>query len=224
MNARLLAALLCLLQASTTLAGGDLLTEQIRRLVEPRLPSGSQLTSLDLGQPAARILACAQPRPTLVHPRRLPVGRVALEVRCGADDAVLGYLQVKVAAIGNYIVSTARIDAGQTIDAGMLTSRRGPLQDLPNGSALRADQVLGRQAARGVEAGAVLALKAVRERWLVERNSRVSLRALGAGFSLSRDGKALDNGSLGSTVRFVGNDGRMFEALVVGKNQLQLRD
>ena len=68
----------------------------------------------------------------------------------------------------------------------------------------------------------MVALKAVRERWLVERNSRVSLRAQGTGFSLTRDGKALDNGSLGNTVRFVGNDGRMLEAQVVGKNQLLL--
>ena len=220
---RLVATLLCLLPIGAAFAQDGGLQKQVTQLVEQHLPSGSQLTNLDLGQPAARILACAQPQPTLVHPRRLPVGRVALEVRCGADDAVLGYLQVKVAAIGNYIVSTARIGAGQTIDAGMLASRRGPLQDLPSGSALRADQVVGRQAARGVEAGGVVALRAVRERWLVERNSRVSLRAQGAGFSLTRDGKALDNGSLGNTVRFVGNDGRMLEAQVVGKNQLLLR-
>lgn len=121
------------------------------------------------------------------------------------------------------MVSARRIDAGEIIQANQLTSKRGALEDLPRGSALRAEQLVGRQAARGVEAGAVLALKAVRERWLVERNSRVSLKTQGPGFSLSRDGKALDNGSLGNTVRFLSSDGRMFDAQVVGKNQLQLR-
>jgi flagella basal body P-ring formation protein FlgA len=52
----------------------------------------------------------------------------------------------------------------------------------------------------------------VRERWLVERNARVVLQAQGAGFTISRDGKALDNGSLGSTVRVMGSDGKMLSA------------
>lgn len=223
MKGTLLAALLCLLQAGNALARDNGLQTRITQLVEQRLPAGSRLTSVEIGQPAERILACPDPRPYLVHPRRLAVGRVAVGVNCGAEEAVLGYLQVKVAASGSYVVSARKIDAGETISSDMLASRRGPLQDLPNGSALRADQVVGRQAARGVEAGGVVALKAVRERWLVERNSRVSLRAQGTGFSLTRDGKALDNGSLGNTVRFVGNDGRMLEAQVVGKNQLLLR-
>lgn len=224
MKGTMLAALLCLLQTGTTLARDSGLQTRITQLVEQHLPAGSRLTSVDIGQPAERILACVEPRPYLVHPRRLPVGRVAVGVNCGADEAVLGYLQVKVAASGSYVVSARKIDVGETISSDMLASRRGPLQDLPNGSALRADQVVGRQAARGVGAGSVVALKALRERWLVERNSRVSLRAQGAGFSLTRDGKALDNGSQGNTVRFVGNDGRMLEAQVVGKNQLRLRD
>lgn len=223
MKGTFLAALLCLLHTGTALARDSGLHTRITQLVEQHLPAGSRLTGVDIGQPAERILACAEPRPYLVHPRRLPVGRVAVGVNCGADEAVLGYLQVKVAASGSYVVSARKIDVGETISSDMLVSRRGPLQDLPNGSALRVDQVVGRQAARGVEAGAVVALKAVRERWLVERNSRVSLRAQGAGFSLTRDGKALDNGSQGTTVRFVGNDGRMLEAQVVGKNQLLLR-
>lgn len=223
MNEVLLAALLCLLQAGTVQAREEVLQQRVRLLVEPRLPAGSRLTTLDIGQPAARIAACADPQPYLVHPRQLPVGRVALAVKCAGDEALLGYLQARVGAVGTYVVSARRIDAGEIIQADRLTSKRGALEDLPKGSALRAEQLVGRQAARGVDAGAVLALKAVRERWLVERNSRVSLKTQGAGFSLSRDGKALDNGSLGNTVRFLSSDGRMFDAQVVGKNQLQLR-
>ncbi len=223
MKGELLAALLFLLQAGAVHGQDDALHERVRALLEPRLPAASRLTGLDLGQPAARIRACADPRPYLVHPRQVPVGRVALGVTCGNDEAVLGYVQARVGASGTYVVSARKIAAGETFDAGMLVNRRGALEDLPRGSALRAEQLLGRQAARGVEAGAVVALKAVREQWLVERNARVSLKTQGNGFSLSRDGKALDNGSLGNSVRFLGSDGRQFDAQVIGKNQLQLR-
>lgn len=216
-------ALWLLLGLLPTLAMADDLQARVRTLVEKALPAGSRLTDLDIGQPAARIRDCREPRPYLVHPRRRPVGRVAVGVNCGAADAVLGYLQVRVGAQGRYVVAARRIEAGETLQADMLLSRRGPLEDLPRDSALDAQPLLGRQAARAVARGAVLALKGVREQWLVERNSRVSLRAQGAGFSLGRDGKALDNGNLGSSVRFLGNDGRQLDAQVVGKNELQLR-
>lgn len=213
----------CLLQTGFCLAQGDILQERVRLLVEQRLPAGSRLSDLIVGQPAARIRACTEPRPYLVNPHRWPVGRVAVGVRCAGQEEVLGFLQVMVGAQGTYVVSARRIEAGEVIEADMLVSRRGPLQELPKGSALRAEQLIGRQAARGVERGAVLALKAVRQRWLVERNSPVVLRAQGAGFSLTREGKAMDNGGLGSTVRVLGADGRMLNAQVIGQNELLLR-
>ncbi|WP_175652995.1 flagellar basal body P-ring formation chaperone FlgA [Pseudomonas sp. Marseille-P9899] len=218
-----LGVLCCLFLSSVAGAQADLLQERVRALVEQRLPADSRLSDLIVGQPAARIRACAEPRPYLVHPRRLAVGRVAVGVRCADQEEVLGFLQVMVGAQGSYVVSARKIEAGEIIQADMLVSKRGPLQELPKGSALRADQVIGRQAARSIERGAVLALKAVRERWLVERNRPVVLRAQGTGFSLTREGKALDNGGLGNTVRVVSADGRMLSAQVIGQNELLLR-
>lgn len=220
---RALLALACLAQAGTAMAQTDVLHERVKRLVEQNLPAGSRLTSLDIDQPASRITACTDPRPYLVHPRRAPVGRVATGVRCGANETVSGYLQVTVAAVGGYVVTARKVEAGEVFQADMLLSRRGPLEALPKGSALSASQLVGRQAARSVAKGAVVALKAVRERWLVQRNDRVSLQAQGAGFSLTLAGKALDNGSLGNTVRFVGSNGRMLDAQVVGNKALRLR-
>ena len=69
----------------------------------------------------------------------------------------------------------------------------------------------------------VLTQNSVRERWLVERNQQVTLQAEGAGFTISHEGKALDNGSLGSTVRVMGSDGKMLGAQVLGQNALRLR-
>lgn len=209
--------------AAAGVAQADVLQQRVRQLVEQRLPAGNRLTDLIISKPAARIRACAEPQPYLVHPRQLPVGRVAVGVRCASEDEVLGFVQAMTGVDGAYVVSARKIEAGETIQANMLASRRGPLQALPKGSALRAEQLVGRQAARGVEAGAVLALKAVRERWLVERNRPVVLRAQGAGFSLTRDGKALDNGGLGNTVRVLSADGRTLNAQVIGQNELLLR-
>ncbi|MCP1508703.1 flagella basal body P-ring formation protein FlgA [Pseudomonas marginalis] len=204
-----------------TLAQADGLQDQVREVIAPRLPARAQMVAVDIGQPAARIAACAHPRPYLVRPEQSVLGRVAVGVRC--LDEVAGYLQVSVRVVGDYVVSRQRIAAGEVIKAPMLELKRGPLERLPKGSVFEPSQIIGRQASRNLSRGMVITVNHVRERWLVERNARVVLQAQGAGFSISREGKALDNGGLGSTVRVVGNDGKMLNAQVVGQNELLLR-
>lgn len=204
-----------------TLAQADGLQDQVREVIAPRLPARAQLVAVDIGQPAARIVACAHPRPYLVRPEQSVIGRVTVGVRC--LDEVAGYLQVSVRVVGDYVVSRQRIAAGEVIKAPMLELKRGPLERLPKGSVFEPSQIIGRQASRNLSRGMVITTNHVRERWLVERNARVVLQAQGAGFSISREGKALDNGGLGSTVRVMGNDGKMLNAQVVGQNELQLR-
>ncbi len=216
---RRLGGLMCWL--CCTLAQADGLQDAVRELLAPRLPARAQLVAVDIGQPAARIAACATPRPYLVHPEQSVIGRAAVGVRC--LDEVAGYLQVSVRVVGDYVVSRQRIAAGEVIKASMLELKRGPLERLPKGSVFEPSQIIGRQASRTLGRGMVITQNHVRERWLVERNARVVLQAQGAGFTISRDGKALDNGSLGSTVRVMGNDGKLLSAQVVGQNELLLR-
>jgi hypothetical protein len=111
------------------LAQADGLQDAVRELLAPRLPARAQLVAVDIGQPAARIAACATPRPYLVHPEQSVIGRAAVGVRC--LDEVAGYLQVSVRVVGDYVVSRQRIAAGEVIKASMLELKRGPLERLP---------------------------------------------------------------------------------------------
>lgn len=216
-------ALMCLLQSGIAVARPDVLQDKVRHLIALRLPPRIQQLQIDIGQPAARISACESPQPYLVHPEQNAFGRVAVGVRCEGEEGVAGYLQVSVGVVGDYVVSRQRIAAGDVIKASMLEIKRGPLERLPKGSVLKPEQVIGRQASRSFSRGAALALNNFRERWLVERNQRVMLQAQGEGFTISRDGKALDNGSLGSSVRVLSSDGKLLNAQVVGQNELLLR-
>lgn len=205
----------------STMAQADGLEDKVRELIAPRLPARAQLLAVDIGQPAARIVECEQPRAYLVHPEQSVLGRVAVGVRCASE--VAGYLQVSVRAVGDYVISRQSIAAGEVIKAPMLELKRGPLERLPKGTVFETGNIIGRQASRNLSKGMVLTQNHVREPWLVQRNQRVVLQAQGAGFTISRDGKALDNGSLGSTVRVMGSDGKMLSAQVVGQNELLLR-
>lgn len=215
--------LLGLLQSASAMAHPDVLQDKVRHLIAQHLPPRSQQMQVDIGQPAARISACQSPLPSLVHPEQNVFGRVAVGVRCEGEEGVVGYLQVSVSAVGEYVISRQRIAAGDVVKADMLEVKRGPLERLPKGSVLKPEQVIGRQASRSFSRGAVLALNNFRERWLVERNQPVVLRAQGAGFTIRRDGKALDNGGLGSSVRVLSSDGKLLNAQVVGQSELLLR-
>ncbi len=215
--------LIGLLHSASAMAQPDVLQDKVRHLIAQRLPPRSQQLQIDIGQSAARISACESPLPYLVHPEQNVFGRVAVGVRCEGDEGVVGYLQVSVRAVGDYVISRQRIAAGDVVKADMLEIKRGPLERLPKGSVLKPEQVVGRQASRSFGRGAALALNNFRERWLVERNQRVVLQARGAGFTIRRDGKALDNGSLGSSIRVLSADGKLLNAQVVGQNELLLR-
>nr|WP_260408926.1 flagellar basal body P-ring formation chaperone FlgA [Pseudomonas cichorii] len=216
-------ALMCLLQSAAIEAQTDVLQDRVRYVIAQRLPPRSQVQSIDVGQPALRIAACESPLPSLVHPEQNTYGRVAMEVRCEGEEGIAGYLQVSVAVVGDYVVATQRIASGDVVQANMLAIKRGPLEGLPKGAVLKPEQVIGRQAGRTFSQGSTLAQNNFRERWLVERNQRVVLKAQGTGFRISLEGKALDNGSLGSNVRVLSSDGKTLNAQVIGQNELLLR-
>lgn len=214
--------LLSLLQANA-LAAPSVLEDRVHAVIAQHLPPRSQLQSIDLGQPGARIAACASPLPSLVHPEQNAYGRVAVQVVCEGEEGIAGYLQISVSAFGEYVVSASKIASGDVVVANMLQIKRGPLEQLPKGAVVKPEQIIGRQASRSFSGGNKLVLNNFRERWLVQRNQNVVLQAQGAGFTIRRDGKALDNGTLGSSVRVLSSDGKTLSAQVVGLNQLLLR-
>jgi len=208
---RLTAFLLLSLLQANAIAAPDVLEDRVHALIAQHLPPRSQLQTIDLGQLGARIAACASPLPSLVHPEQNAYGRVAVQVVCEGEEGIAGYLQISVSALGDVVV------------ANMLQIKRGPLEQLPKGAVVKPEQILGRQASRSFSGGSKLVLNNFRERWLVQRNQNVVLQAQGAGFTIRRDGKALDNGTLGSSVRVLSSDGKTLSAQVVGLNQLLLR-
>lgn len=220
---RFTALILLSLLHSAVAAASDVLEDRVHAVIARHLPPRSQLQTLDLGQAGSRIAACASPLPSLVHPEQNAYGRVAVQVACEGEEGLAGYLQVSVSAVGEYVVSAGKIASGDVVVATMLQIKRGLLEQLPKGAVVTPEQILGRQASRSFSRGSKLVLNSFRERWLVQRNQNVVLQAQGAGFTIRRDGKALDNGTLGSNVRVLSSDGKTLTAQVVGQNQLLLR-
>ncbi|WP_455921631.1 flagellar basal body P-ring formation chaperone FlgA [Pseudomonas putida] len=223
MNTRLtlaLCALLGLSQSAQALADGALEQARIRELLIAALPAHSHHPLIEL---AATGTACDDPRPFLPHPEQRSYGRVLVGVKCGAGQGV-HYVQAKVSVMGTYVVSQQDIAANQVVEADMLILKTGALEHLPTNTALTPKEVVGLRATHAFRASTPLLLSAMRKTWLVEQNHQVAMQFRGAGFVLSRQGKALDNGYLGDEVRVAAERGKVLRATVTGPDQLLVRD
>jgi flagella basal body P-ring formation protein FlgA len=203
-------------------ANVDLTEQRVRELLLRHLPANSQHTQIQV-QGSAALPACDNPEAFLPAPDRPLRGRVTVGIRCAERGETVRYLQAQLSTHGRYVVARQRIAAGELIKAEMLEIKQGPLERLPANAVREPQSIIGLQASRSLSPGSTVLSNSFRQPWLVARNAPVTLQAQGAGFTLSRQAKALDNGSLGNKVRVQSQSGKTLRAEVVGPNRLLVR-
>lgn len=171
--------------------------------------------------PAAQMPACENPRPFLPGNAQKRLGRLTVGVRCG-EGGRQRYLQARVTASGYYWVATDRIAAGTAISADMLKRVRGDLGTLPRGAVLEREQIVGQVASRPLRAGAVLRDYQFSRPPLVERRQPVTIEVRGRGFRIAREGRALESGALGESVRVRLPDRSVLSATVRGRDRVEI--
>lgn len=170
----------------------DYLTAQIEH------PNGA--VRIDVAPPDANFPTCDDPRFFMPGNGQQLQGRVTVGVRCGARGRVR-YLQAQVAITGRYWVAARAVAANTELDASLLEARHGDFGDLPRRAVRSLDEIHGRLARRPLRAGTVLQSSHLRTIPLVERRQTVTVEARGPGFSVSREGQALESGGEGDEIR-----------------------
>lgn len=223
----LLVAGLCVLAmtsaaASSSMASDALLERRVHALLQEHTRDLGRETTITLHRSAARLPPCDDPQPFLTHPEQRLYGRVAVGVRCGEQGNQVRYLQAEVSVLVDHVVTASDIDRGATITAAALRLEEARLERLPRHALLNIDEAVGLMAARPLSAGTTLQTHHLRREALVKRGNQVTVMARGTGFSVTRKAKALDNGSLGESVRLRTEDGDRLKATVIGRNQLEV--
>ena len=120
-------------------------------------------------------------------------------------------------------VAVGRLAAGAVLTAADLRFVRRRLSAVPGGTALRADQVVGRQLALAVRPGMVFPRAALRPPVLVRKGRAVLIRVESAGLALTASGQALDSGGPGERVRVLNPVSHaVLAALVTGPGQVRV--
>lgn len=206
--------------ANAAVDGIDAVTNAAQHFLSEQTRGLGEKVTVTVRPSMADLPPCAAPQPFLPGQGQPRLGRVTVGVRCG--DGKVRYLQARVTAYGHYWVAGQRIAAGTRITAAMLQARDGELDRLPATTVFDRTTAIGQVATRTLTEGSVLQTTQLRAPNLVHRRQPVTVEALGSGFRVTRQGKALQDGALGDTVRVRMADRSVLSGVVSGDDQVRV--
>lgn len=191
-------------------------------LFEQLVASGIAPDNIEINvfPPAASLDSCQQAEPFLPRGDTRLMGRVSVGLRCDTDGNRVRYLQAELRVYGERVIAARDINPGEMIQADMLATERVDLSRLPAQTLTDIDAAIGQQARRPLRQGQSLSAQMLSAPQLVQRGQMVSIEARGKGFSIRRQGEALDNGARGDTVRVRTDHRDVVEAQVTGPGVL----
>lgn len=138
-------------------------------------------------------------------------GNVSVQARCGQDKR---YLQVVVAATGNYVVAALALPRGTTLNETSVQLKRGRLDQLPPRTMMDLQQANNAITLRDIAPGQPVMLSMVRQSWRVKAGQRVQVVAAGDGFSVNSEGQALNNAAVAQNARVRMSSGQIVSGTV----------
>ncbi|MEW5904714.1 MAG: flagellar basal body P-ring formation chaperone FlgA [Pseudomonadota bacterium] len=127
------------------------------------------------------------------------IGKTTIGVRCDAPSAWSLFVQAEIRVTLDLLVVNRPLSQGTVLGAGDFSLQRGEL-DRP-GLLTAPDQAIGKTLKFAIGAGQVLRQDMLRPPLLIRQGQTVTLRARGRGFSVSQEGRALNDAGEGDMVR-----------------------
>lgn len=235
-RARPAASWLAVLLAAPVLAqapaadGGldDHTLQRIRALGEQAgagLAPGALRVEIEPGRldPRLRLAPCDHIEPYL-PPGARAWGRSRIGLRCvqGATPWNVT-LPVTVKVFAPAWVVTVPLPAGSVLEAGQLQQGEVDWAAATTPPLADAGQLVGRQLARALPAGAPVRLADLRQRQWFAAGDTVQLVARGPGFSVSGEAQAMSAGLEGQMVRVRTDNGRVLSGVAVGRNRVEVQ-
>jgi flagella basal body P-ring formation protein FlgA len=130
-----------------------------------------------------------------------PWGKTTVGVRCLGPASWTLYVQVRISVEARYLVAARSLAAGQIVGENDFVARNGDLGALPATVLMDAEQALGRTVRIGIAAGQPLRSDQLTAPWAVQQGQKIKTITRGAGFSVSSEGRALNNAQEGQIVQ-----------------------
>lgn len=169
-----------------------------------------------------QLARCDAPQAYLAHGVRA-LGKTTVGVRCTAPVAWQVHLPATISVTVSYLASAAPLAAGQRLGRPDLMLRQGDLATLPAGVLTDPAQALGRTLQLSIAAGTPLSYAMLKNLPVVQSGQPVRLVAVGPGFSVSAEGRALGSGTEGELIQARTPNGQVIGGIVQADGTLLLR-
>ncbi|MDP9109478.1 MAG: flagellar basal body P-ring formation protein FlgA [Pseudomonadota bacterium] len=179
---------------------------QIREVVEQFLQTQSiglpGETRVTVGQLDAHLNlpACAAPEAFLPSGAKAS-GKTSVGVRCGMPTPWTVYVTAQVKVLAQYLVSAAPLSQGQQVGPNDVVKMKGDLSTLPAGVITDPAQAIGRTVAQSIGMGVPLRQDSLKLQQAVLQGQAVRLVSNGSGFSVTTEGRALNNAAAGQVAQ-----------------------
>ncbi|MDR0578652.1 MAG: flagellar basal body P-ring formation protein FlgA [Candidatus Accumulibacter sp.] len=196
----------CLVIACSPAASAQQANAPLLRVVEDYLRAqiqgipGKTSYRVTPPDPRTRLARCDAYEP--FQPPGAPAwGKTTVGVRCLGPASWTIYVQVRINVQAQYLVAARPLAAGQIIGPGDFVVRDGDLGALPAAILMDAGQAIGRTVRIGIAAGQPLRGDQLVMPWAVQQGQTVKTLSRGEGFSVSGEGRALNNAQEGQVVQ-----------------------
>lgn len=215
-------AIALLTLATQANANNTTLMQDVQQFLHTRTQALGEEIMIDVRPPSPHLPACVQPEPFLPNPGASPLGRVTVGVRCGSQHRKVRYMQAQVDVIGQYAVAARDLARDTRITPDLLRQQSGNLGELSSRTLVQKDAIIGKITRRPIRSGSTFQTQDVRAPLMVKRGDVVTVVARGSGFRVSREGKAMENGSQGEQIRVRFDRREILDARVASQGVLHI--
>ncbi len=149
-------------------------------------------------------------------------GRSNVGIRCLSPAPWTVYVPVHIRISGTYLQTARPLTAGELVADRDLATQTGDLGSLPASVLTERSQAVGKTVKHSVAAGQPLRADLLAAPWLIQQGQNVKLVTTGTGFSVSNDGKALNNAVEGQVAQVRTASGQVISGIARGPGLVEV--
>jgi flagella basal body P-ring formation protein FlgA len=172
--------------------------------------------------PRTRLGRCESLQPFLAPGAKL-WGTANVGLRCLKPESWTVYIPVTVKVTGDVVVTAGPVRRGQVLGPVDVRLERADLTQLPADVLTEPQMAVGKSANVALPAGFTLREDMLRAPLAVTAGQRVRILFQGEGFSVSSEGRALGNASIGKPVQVRAASGKVMSGVVQEAGVVQVR-
>ena len=150
-------------------------------------------------------------------------GSTSIGVRCGGGTPLSIYVTAQVRVVGEYLATARPLPQGHLLAAADIGVQTGDLTQMPAGILTDPQQAVGKTLGANLGPGQPLRQDMLRSPLVVQQGQQVKVQSSGDGFTVSTEGKALNNANDGQVAQVRTASGRTISGIARAGGIVELR-